>query len=89
MDENRKLYDKRQIRKAPSFFNALKDEDGFDYNSDNQRPDYRIRKERDIDNEGKFIQQMVFQPLNLNNNLVGCFNYTFCKEDEDLKRSTL
>ena len=60
MDENKKLYDKRQIKKAPSYFNAVRDEDGAFYDSDNPRPDYRIRKERDIDDEGMFVQQMVF-----------------------------
>lgn len=43
MDENRKLYEPRQIRKPRPYYSAKKDNFGNPYGKDNKRPDNRIR----------------------------------------------
>ena len=40
-------------------------------------PDYRVRDKRDIDRQGLFICQRVFQSNNLHNNILNCFDLDF------------
>jgi hypothetical protein len=56
MDQNRQLYDKRHVQKPIAYFTAKRDEFGNTFNSDNGLPDYHIIKERDIDDEGIFME---------------------------------
>lgn len=64
--------------KPKPFFSAYKDEFDNDFNEvDNPKPDFRIREERDIDEQGLFLTTRIFQPQNLNNNIVNLFNMDF------------
>jgi len=54
MDENRLYYDKRNLLKPMPYFAALKNEFNNQIEPE-ERPDYRIRQERDIDTEGIFL----------------------------------
>ena len=60
MDENQKLYEKRHIQKPIPYFAAKKDEWNNTYGQEHEAPDYFIRKDRDIDQEGMFLNQRIF-----------------------------
>lgn len=80
MDENRKFYDKRHLQKPVPYFNVKRNEDE---STDENLPDFHIRQTRDIDQNGIFLNQRVFQPHNLNNNLYCTFNFDFGAEPDD------
>ena len=77
MDEVGRQNDRRNIQKPPPYFAAEVDDQGENHDENNPRPDFHIRAYRDIDENGVFLNQRVFQPSNLNNNLVNIFNLDF------------
>ena len=60
MDENRRNYEKRAIKKPKPFYGAYFDPYGNRFNEDHERQDFKIRKERDIDEGGLFMASRVF-----------------------------
>jgi hypothetical protein len=77
-DNQRKLNEPRTVKRPKPFYSAKRDPFGNPYKAvDNPRPDFRIREARDMDREGLFLTTRVFQPQNLNNNIVNLFNMDF------------
>lgn len=76
-EENRHMFKKKKLRKPDYFFSALEDEYGVKYDENYERPDYKINKLRDIDQDGLFQTTRIFQHLGHAKYQVGLFQYDF------------
>jgi len=60
MDENRRNYEKRAIRKPKPYYAAYYDAFGNRFNENHERTDYKVNEKRDIDEQGNFMATRVF-----------------------------